>query len=127
MADESTLRDAAGPSNLPVAAKPRKARKTVPRSELRSSTYIHKVLKEVHPDLQIIKAGVTVLSDALDDLMERLAKECKHLVQSNGRATLTARDVETAVRLLIPPGAVRDLATKQGSEAVARADSNNKS
>jgi hypothetical protein len=46
------------------------------------------VLKEVHPDLQINKAGVTVLSDALDNLMERLTKECKHLVQSNGRATL---------------------------------------
>ncbi|KAK9828995.1 hypothetical protein WJX72_003301 [[Myrmecia] bisecta] len=38
--------------------------------------------------------------DALDDLMERLAKECKLLVQSNEKATLTARDVEAAVRLL---------------------------
>ncbi|KAK9819686.1 hypothetical protein WJX72_001092 [[Myrmecia] bisecta] len=43
-------------------------------------------------------------SDALDDLMERLAKECRLLVQSNERATVTARDVEAAVRLLIPPG-----------------------
>ena len=83
MSDEGTLSDAAGPSDVPVAAKPRKARKTAPRSEVRWSSYIHKVLKEVHPDLQINKAGVTVLSDALDDLMERLAKECKHLVQTN--------------------------------------------
>ena len=45
-------------------------------------------------------------------------------MQSTGRATLTAREVEAAVRLLIPPGDVRDLATKQGSEAVARADAN---
>ena len=127
MSDEGTLSDAAGPSDLPVSAEPRKARKTAPRSEVRWSSYILKVLKEVHPDLQINKAGVTVLSDALDDLMERLAKECKHLVQSNERATLTARDVEAAVRLLIPPGAIRDLATKQGSEAVARADSIKKS
>ena len=125
MADEGTLSDAAGPSSLPVPAKPRKARKTAPRRELRWASYIHKVLKEVHPDLQINKAGVTVLADALDDLMERLAKECKHLVQSNDRATLSPRDVEAAVRLLIPPGDVRDLATKQGNEAVARADANN--
>ena len=100
---QAHLSDAAGPSNVPVAATPCQAHKTAPRLELRWSSYIHKVLKEVHPDLHINKAGVTVLSDALNDLMERLAKECKHLVQSNERATLTARDVEAAVRLLIPP------------------------
>ncbi|CAL8460900.1 g431 [Coccomyxa elongata] len=37
--------------------------------------------------------------------MERLAKECKHLVQSNGRATLIARDVETAAAAANPPPA----------------------
>ncbi|KAK9828812.1 hypothetical protein WJX72_002188 [[Myrmecia] bisecta] len=52
-----------------------------------------------------------VNSDALDDLMERLASECKHLVQSNNRATLTARDVEGAVRLLIPSGLLQMLGT----------------
>ncbi len=64
---------------------------------------------------------MTFLSDALDDLMERLASECKILVQSNDRATLTAR---AAVRLLIPPGDVQNLALKQGKEAVALAQSN---
>ena len=119
MADEGTLSDAAGPSSLPPAAKPRKARKT-PCSELRWATYIHKVLKEVNPELQISKGGLATLSDMLDNLMKRLAKACKQLLQSSDKATLTARDVEAAVRLLIPPGPVRDLATKQGSEAVAK-------
>ncbi|KAK9824689.1 hypothetical protein WJX72_012425 [[Myrmecia] bisecta] len=43
-------------------------------------------------------------SAALDDLIERLAKECKHLVQSNDRATLTARDVEAARLCPLHPG-----------------------
>ncbi|KAK9829987.1 hypothetical protein WJX72_009052 [[Myrmecia] bisecta] len=51
-----------------------------------------------------VTAGSSPLTDVLDDLMERLAKECKHLVQSTERATLTVRDVEAAVKLLIPPG-----------------------
>lgn len=73
MADKGTLSNAAGPSDLPLAAVPRETRKTAPRPELRWASYIHKVLKDVHPNLQINEAGVTVLSDALDDLMERLA------------------------------------------------------
>ena len=121
MADLSTQDDAAGPSN--ARAKPRKARKKAPR-ELRWTTYIHKLLKQVHPELQISTDGLTVLSDALDDLMVRLASECQHLVQSNDRATLSARDVEAAVRLLIPPGEVQTLAVKQGQEAVAHSESN---
>ena len=84
MADKSTLGDAAGPSDLPLAAKPREESKSVPRPELRWASYIDKVLKEVHPDLQINKTGVTVLSDALDDLMERLAKEALGAVQREG-------------------------------------------
>ncbi|KAK9806983.1 hypothetical protein WJX72_009429 [[Myrmecia] bisecta] len=34
--------------------------------------------------------------------------------QSSDKATLTARDVAAAVRLLVPPGQLRDLATEQG-------------
>ncbi|KAK9820609.1 hypothetical protein WJX72_012259 [[Myrmecia] bisecta] len=62
------------------------------------------ILGPVFAEFQIVRPSAQLLEDALDDLMERLAKECKHLVQSNERATLTARDVEAAVRLLIPPG-----------------------
>ena len=106
-----------------IETKPNKARKNAPR-EFVWASYVHKVLKAVHPDLQISRDGTTVLSDALDDLMERLAAECKQLVQSNNRATLTARDVEAAVKLLIPPGDIQNLARKQANEAVARAESN---
>ncbi|EIE24956.1 hypothetical protein COCSUDRAFT_83648, partial [Coccomyxa subellipsoidea C-169] len=65
-----------------------------PPREFRWASYIHKLLQQVHPELQVSTDGLTVLSDALDELMERLASECQHLVQTNDRATLTARDVE---------------------------------
>ncbi|KAG8525051.1 Histone H2B type 1-B, partial [Galemys pyrenaicus] len=48
-----------------------------------------------------------------------IAQEAGHLARSNGRATITSREIQTAVRLLLP-GDIGKHAVSEGTKAVIR-------
>jgi histone H2A len=56
-------------------------------------------------------------NDFLDLMLETLSKEAATLVHYAEKQTMTARDVQTAVRLVFPPNLAK-LALKEGSRAV---------
>ncbi len=99
-----------------LAAKLMKKRKT--RKESYSS-YIYKVLKQVHPDTGISARGMSVMNSFINDLFDKIATESGKLVRHNKKNTLTSREIQTAVRLLLP-GELAKHAVSEGTKAVTK-------
>jgi histone H2B len=66
------------------------------------SSYIYKVLKQVHPDTGISKKGMSIMNSFINDIFERIATEAGKLATYNKKATLSSREIQTAVRLMLP-------------------------
>ena len=66
------------------------------------SSYIYKVLKQVHPDTGISSKGMNIMNSFINDVFERIAGEASKLARYNKKQTLSSREIQTAVRLLLP-------------------------
>ena len=86
-----------------AAAVPKKAggKRRSKRTESYSS-YIYKVLKQVHPDTGISKKGMSIMNSFINDIFGRIAGEAGKLATYNKKATLSSREIQTAVRLMLP-------------------------
>ena len=83
------------------------------------STYIYRVLKQVHPNTGISKRGMSILNSFINDIFERLALEASRLSRYNKKSTLSSREIQTAVRLLLP-GELAKHAVSEGTKAVTK-------
>ena len=83
------------------------------------SSYIYKVLKQVHPDTGISKRAMSIMNSFVNDIFERIANEASRLAHYNKRSTITSREVQTAVRLLLP-GELAKHAVSEGTKAVTK-------
>jgi histone H2B len=81
--------------------------------------YIYKVLKQVHPDTGISSKAMNIMNSYVNDIFERIAAEASHLAQYNKRSTITSREIQTAVRLLLP-GELAKHAVSEGTKAVTK-------
>lgn len=81
--------------------------------------YIYKVLKIVHPDISITSKAMSIMNSFLNDVFEQLAAEATRLVYYNKRSTITSREIQTAVRLLLP-GELAKHAVSEGTKAVTK-------
>ena len=81
--------------------------------------YIYKVLKQVHPNTGISKRGMSILNSFINDIFERLALEASRLSRYNKKSTLSSREIQTAVRLLLP-GELAKHAVSEGTKAVTK-------
>ena len=110
------------------AKAPKKAGKAGGRKKKRTesySTYIYKVLKQVHPDTGISKRGMSIMNSFINDIFEKMALEAGKLACYNKKSTLSSRqEVQTAVRLilqaLILPGELAKHAVSEGTKAVTK-------
>ncbi|XP_068529136.1 histone H2B type 2-K1 [Anas acuta] len=93
--------------------------KRKPKRKETYSVYIYKVLKQVHPDTGISSKAMSIMNSFVNDIFERLASEASHLAQYNHRSTITSREVQTAVRLLLP-GELAKHAVSEGTKAVTK-------
>ncbi|XP_035390699.1 histone H2B 1/2-like [Electrophorus electricus] len=64
--------------------------------------YVYKVLKQVHPDTGISSKAMGIMNSFVNDIFERIAGEASRLAHYNKRSTITSREIQTAVRLLLP-------------------------
>ena len=87
------------------------------------SIYIYKVLKQVHPDTGISSKGMSIMNSFVNDIFERIAGEASRLGHYNKRKTISSREVQTAVRLLLP-GELAKHAVSEGTKAVTKYTSN---
>ena len=83
------------------------------------SIYIYKVLKQVHPDTGISSKGMSIMNSFVNDIFERIAGEASRLGHYNKRKTISSREVQTAVRLLLP-GELAKHAVSEGTKAVTK-------
>nr|AGM32366.1 histone H2B [Coptotermes formosanus] len=83
------------------------------------SSYIFKVLKQVHPDIGISNKGMQVMNSFVNDIFQRIAREGAKLVDMNDRNTLGSREIQTAVRLVLP-GDLAKHAVSEGGKAVTK-------
>jgi len=107
-------------SKLAIFKKPRPvAHSPSPSTPTYLSSYIYKVLKQVHPNTGISKRGMSILNSFINDIFERLALEASRLSRYNKKSTLSSREIQTAVRLLLP-GELAKHAVSEGTKAVTK-------
>ena len=95
-------------------------KKKVKRSRRETfNIYIYKVLKQVHPEVGVSKKGMSVLNSFILDIFERVTGEAGKLARFNKKATLSSREVQTAVRLVLP-GELAKHAVSEGTKAVTK-------
>ena len=83
------------------------------------ATYIYKVLKQVHPDTGISRKAMVVMDSFVHDIFERIAIEAGRLARYNDRHTITSREIQTSVRLILP-GELAKHAVSEGTKAVSK-------
>ncbi|XP_058797814.1 histone H2B-like [Phymastichus coffea] len=81
--------------------------------------YIYKVLKQVHPDTGVSSKAMSIMNSFVNDIFERIAAEASRLAHYNKRSTITSREIQTAVRLLLP-GELAKHAVSEGTKAVTK-------
>ena len=81
--------------------------------------YIYKVLKQVHPDTGVSSKAMSIMNSFVNDIFERIASEASRLTHYNKRSTITSREIQTAVRLLLP-GELAKHAVSEGTKAVTK-------
>eukprot|EP00919_Chromeraceae_sp_WS-2016_P008946 GHVR01020981.1.p1 GENE.GHVR01020981.1~~GHVR01020981.1.p1 ORF type:complete len:127 (+),score=27.34 GHVR01020981.1:30-410(+) len=81
--------------------------------------YIYKVLKQVHPETGISKKSMSIMNSFINDIFDRLANEATRLIRFNKKRTLSSREVQTAVRLMLP-GELSKHAVSEGTKAVTK-------
>ena len=122
MAPKKTTGSAKGTPATKVAKKVAKkdVKKTAHRRRTETfSVYIYRVLKQVHPETGISKRSMHIMNSFINDIFEKIALEASKLVRYNKKHTLSSREVQTAVRLLLP-GELAKHAVSEGTKAVTK-------
>ena len=81
--------------------------------------YVFKVLKEIYDDTGITKAAMNIMNTFVNIIFHSLAHEAQKVMEAGGRTTMTARDVQHAVRNILP-GELEKHAMAEGTKAVAK-------
>ena len=83
------------------------------------SQYMYKVLKQVHPDTRISSKAMGIMNSFVNDIFEHIAGEASCLVHYNKHSTITSREIQTTLRLLLP-GELAKHAVYKGTKAVTK-------
>lgn len=83
------------------------------------ASYIMKILRQVHPNFGISKKSMLIMNSFVEDTFDRIASEAGRLCKYNKKDTLSAREIQTAVRLVLP-GELSKHAVSEGTKAVTK-------
>src|SRR5208282_2030805 len=96
------------------------------RLHFQTEMLIALVLKQVHPDTGISNKAMSILNSFVNDIFERVAGEASKLASYNKKSTISSREIQTAVRLILP-GELAKHAVSEGTKAVTSMNPGNKS
>lgn len=99
-----------------LSERPKKKRRSRKESY---AIYIYKVLRQVHPDTGISSKAMSIMNSFVNDVFERIAMEANKLSHYNKKFTISSREIQTAVRLLLP-GELAKHAVSEGTKAVTK-------
>jgi hypothetical protein len=77
------------------------------------------VFVQVHPDTGISSKAMGIMNSFINDIFEKLAQEAARLARYNKKPTITSREIQTAVRLILP-GELAKHAVSEGTKAVTK-------
>ncbi|KAG1669593.1 hypothetical protein FOA52_006366 [Chlamydomonas sp. UWO 241] len=104
-------KEAGGNCCSPV--KKKKSKKSVETYKI----YLYKVLKQVHPDTGV--SSMSILNSMMNDMFDKVATEASRLSRYTRKPTITSREIQTAVRLVLP-GELAKHAVSEGTKAVTK-------
>ncbi|CAG8448480.1 2241_t:CDS:2 [Acaulospora morrowiae] len=114
-----------GKSPAKVTAKAPKGKKTkggVRKREVHKeafSSHLYKILKDVHPNTDISIRTMSILNSFINDIFVYIASETFKLAAYKEDSTITSREVQTAIRLLLPEKLAKH-AISEGAKAVTK-------
>ncbi|XP_010851650.1 PREDICTED: late histone H2B.L4-like [Bison bison bison] len=74
---------------------------------------------QVHPDTSISSKAMGITNSFVNYIFKRIAGEASHLAHYNKSSTITSREIQTAMRLLLP-GELAKHAVSEGTKAVTK-------
>lgn len=102
------------------AAAPKKSGKKSSRKPKRSwSVFIHRSLKAINKSLTLSGKTTKIVNSFVNDIFGRVAGEAANLVRANKKRTLGSREIQTAVRLVLPAELAKH-AMAEGTKAIAK-------
>ncbi|KAK7054836.1 hypothetical protein VNI00_003299 [Paramarasmius palmivorus] len=109
----------ASKSSKPAAAADGEKKKRKKARKETYSSYIYKVLKQVHPDTGISNKAMAILNSFVNDIFERIATEASKLATYSKKSTISSREIQTSVRLILP-GELAKHAISEGTKSVTK-------
>ncbi|XP_020571600.1 late histone H2B.L4-like [Phalaenopsis equestris] len=79
--------------------------------------YVLRVMKQVHPGMRVSGKAMSVIEGMMCDMFERIADEAAQLSKYTGKLTLSSKEIQDAVRLIMP-GELGKHAISEGMKAV---------
>jgi histone H2B len=83
------------------------------------STFVYKILKQVHPDLGISNKAMAIMNGISNDVLDRIIKEVKILTNASHLSSVSSRQIMFAVRVMLP-GELAKHAVNEGTKAVEK-------
>lgn len=94
-------------------------KKTFRKRQQTYASYIHKLLKQVHPDLCVSSRAILQINGIVEDLIARLTDNGAVVARVGKKTTLAARHVQSAAKILLPCQLSKH-AVSEGTKAVAK-------
>jgi histone H3/H4 len=105
-------------ASAPKAAK--KGAKKSSRKPKRSwNVYVSRSLKAINKSVTISGKAMKIVNSFVNDIFVRVAGEAANLARVNKKKTLGSREVQTAVRLVLPAELAKH-AMAEGTKAIAK-------
>ncbi|XP_041041226.1 late histone H2B.L4-like [Carcharodon carcharias] len=77
------------------------------------------VLTQVHPPTRISSKVMSVMNSFIADIFECITSEASHLIHYNKRHTISAKEIQSAVRFMLP-GKLARHTISEGTNAVTK-------
>ncbi|KAL7700512.1 Histone H2B [Lotmaria passim] len=102
----------------PRSAPAKAARKSHRKPKRSWNVYINRSLKAINSQMSMSSRTMRIVNSYVNDVMERIATEAASIVRANKKRTLGAREVQTAVRIVLPAELAKH-AMAEGTKAVS--------
>ena len=94
--------------------------KEIKKEKLNYGVYIYKILKQVHPDTEISSGAMTIMSEFINEIFEKIATESAKLSEQNGTC-MSSMEVQQSVQSLLS-GELAKHAVSEGTRVVVSRD-----
>ncbi|CAG9572355.1 histone H2B [Leishmania major strain Friedlin] len=101
------------------SSKPPHSHKSHRKPKRSWNTYVGRSLKAINAQMSMSHHTMKIVNSYVNDVMERICTEAALIVRANKKSTLGAREVQTAVRIVLPVELAKH-AMAEGTKAVSK-------